>query len=99
MASPVETVNDVFAWLNEKFGLSIPLLPLSGWPSIFKTVWNFFTGGDPPVTSPSEVPHVPGYHVIMEIPVEGTLAILPLDSKVDLKNLCLFVLEKDSQNN
>jgi hypothetical protein len=97
MASPVETVNDVFAWLNDLFGLNIPLLPLVGWwPSIMKTIWNFFTGGKPPITSPSEVPHVPGYHVLWEIPVEGKVAAFPLDSKVELENFCIFVLEKDS---
>ena len=96
MASPAETVNDVFAWLNNLLGLNIPLLPLKGWPSVMKTLWNYFTGGVPPVTSPSEVPVIPGYHVQMEIPIEGTLGVFPPGSKVDLENLCIYVMEKDS---
>jgi hypothetical protein len=99
MASPSQTVNDVFAWLNDLFGLHIPLLPLTGRPSIMKRLWNFLTGGEPPVTSPSEVPHLPGYHLLFEIPVEGELMMLPPGGKVDLKNLCIYVLEKDSGPN
>jgi hypothetical protein len=96
MASPPLIVNDVFAWLNKLFGFNIPLLPLTGWPSIFKTVWNMFVGGEPPPASPPEVLVPPHYHVVYEIPIEGTLEILPPGSKVDLENLCIFVLEKDA---
>jgi hypothetical protein len=96
MAPPFNIVNDVFAWLNNLFGLNIPLLPLAGWPSIFKTLWNMFVGGEPPSGSPPEVIVPPHYHVIYEIPVEGGLDILPPGSNLDLENLCIFVLEKDS---
>jgi hypothetical protein len=96
MTSPALIVNDIFAWLNGLFGLSLPLLPLKGWPSIMKTLWNMFIGGSPPPTSPPEVIIRPGFRLLLEIPIEGTLAVFPPGSKAELKHLCIFVQQKDS---
>lgn len=45
------TVNDFLSAVNKKFGDSIPLLPLAGFPAIMKTIWSFalrgWKAGDP----------------------------------------------------
>ncbi|OLE54217.1 MAG: hypothetical protein AUG51_09280 [Acidobacteria bacterium 13_1_20CM_3_53_8] len=96
MTSPALIVNDIFAWLNGLFELRIPLLPLKGWPSAMKTLWNMFIGGSPPPTSPPEVFVPSDYQLLWEIPIEGTLAVFPPGSKVELEHLCIFVQQKDS---
>ncbi len=46
--SPAITVNAVMEWLNEKLGLKIPTLPLSGWPAVLKSLWEMFIKGTYP---------------------------------------------------
>jgi len=41
MNSPTETVNSFMQWLNKTFGLSLPTLPLNGWPAAVITLWHF----------------------------------------------------------
>jgi hypothetical protein len=51
MSSSTETVNSLMLWLNQTFGLSLPLLPLRGWTAPVISLWNaaldWVPGGSP----------------------------------------------------
>ncbi|MGH6692365.1 MAG: hypothetical protein ACREF4_16985 [Gammaproteobacteria bacterium] len=78
------TVNAVVVWLNARFGLSLPTLPLAGWPSVMVTLWKMAVPGPvpPPISSPDR----------WEIPIAGSLpGMLPPTATLELTNLCLIV--------
>ena len=89
MASTALIVNDVMQWLNTRFGLRIPMLPLTGWPAVIKTLWNMFIGGSPPTPWPPE------HALPWIIPIEGTLEVFPPEASAVLENLCIVVEQKD----
>ena len=88
MSSPAQTVNDIIVWLNSLFGLRIPTLPLTGWPSVVTTLWNLFVKDVPP--EPTGSPWV------WEIPVVGTLDVFPPGAKLELTDLSIVVQHKQS---
>lgn len=90
MSSPALTVNDLIVRLNSLFGLSIPTLPLTGWPSLVKTLWNLFVKDVPPEPT--------GSPWLWEIPVEGSLDVFPPGAKVELTDLSIVVEHKQSIN-
>ncbi|GAA5444735.1 hypothetical protein Misp06_02925 [Microbulbifer sp. NBRC 101763] len=40
MSSSSKIVDDLMLWLNQTYCLSLPLLPLTGWPAAVVTLWN-----------------------------------------------------------
>jgi hypothetical protein len=48
MASPVETVNFLMQWLNDHFGLNLPVIPLPSWLWPLTSLWELpIIGGLP----------------------------------------------------
>jgi hypothetical protein len=89
MSSPIETVNSIMEWLNSLFGLRIPTLPLTGWPSVMKKLWNMFVSESPPFGSPPT----------WVIPIEGTLdGVLPAGSTLQLEHLQIHVKPSQPSN-
>lgn len=39
MKTTVKVVNDVMLWLNQHYGLSLPILPLKGWVQSVVALW------------------------------------------------------------
>jgi hypothetical protein len=82
-SSPPLTVNGLLQWLNQKFGWSIPLLPLGGWPSAVQALWNFVVS----TALPSSEPPYPWVFT-----VDGNWSeILPPNSKVTLNQIKITV--------
>ena len=52
MKSPPETVNSVMEWLNERFALNLPTLPLHGWVGAVQALWRKLVSG--PLPPPQE---------------------------------------------
>jgi hypothetical protein len=86
IASPANTVNTVMQWLNENMGLSLPVLPLFGWPASLYSLWELFILGEVP---PGPLP--------WSIEVEGSWpAIFPQTGSppLTLNSLTIHVEEK-----
>jgi len=63
MTSMLTTINALMQWLNQTFGLQLPLLPLPGW---CQALWNLTINWTPP--SPSAPPFVIPVHAGWQIP-------------------------------
>ena len=66
MTATLTTINALMQWLNHTFGLRLPLLPLTGWPSWCEALWNLTINWTPP--SPSTPPFVIPVHAGWQIP-------------------------------
>jgi hypothetical protein len=85
MSSPVQTVNDLMTWLNNKFGLDLPVLPASpfeGWSVSLVALWqmavNFISG------SPVEA----------KVPIEGTWTMdVPGGAHITLSDLTVNITD------
>ncbi|HEY2117101.1 MAG TPA: hypothetical protein VGJ51_18525 [Candidatus Angelobacter sp.] len=56
MASPVETVNFVMQWLNDHFGLNLPVIPMPPWLSPLTSLWELpIVGGIPSHPPPWDI--------------------------------------------
>lgn len=85
-SSPPVTVNDVMQWLRKKLGVYLPILPLSGWPSILQSLWELVV--------PTPFPSGP---LPWTFQIEGSWpAIFPQvgSPPVLLENLTIHVLHK-----
>ncbi|MFK8258495.1 hypothetical protein ACFL9S_11990 [Erwinia sp. AnSW2-5] len=47
MKATDKTVNDVMLWLNQNWGLSLPVLPLTAWAKTVVTLWQKIVSGVP----------------------------------------------------
>ena len=53
MSSPTETVNQLFGWISETLGLTLPRLPFTGWyQRLTKLFGMFIKGPVPKATDP-----------------------------------------------